>query len=125
MIGYHKNMTFNKSKDAKGLHLEKINEEDLKKLKKWNWGAFLLPLFWSLANKLDLLAALSMIPFLNVIVIFYLGFYGNRLAYPRSKLDSVDDFMAIQKYWSKWGFRFLLIFIVCLTVVLLVEIFQN
>src|SRR5258708_38362683 len=51
--------------------------QDLTKLKKWNWGAFLLGPIWALANKLELWAMLAIVPLLNIIVLFYLGFHGS------------------------------------------------
>jgi hypothetical protein len=41
----------------------------------------------------------------NIVVVFYLGYNGNRLAFAKSKIDSVDDFMVIQKDWGLWGVR--------------------
>jgi hypothetical protein len=79
--------------------------DDKEKLRKWNWGAFFLGPVWALANKLEKWAILSFIPFVNIAVIFYLGYNGNRLAFEKSKIDSVDDFMLIQKDWARWGVR--------------------
>jgi hypothetical protein len=84
----------------------KIDSEEFKKLKKWNWGAFLLSGLWAFGNKLTLWAILSFIPGLNLIVIFYLGSKGNQLAWEKSNSISIEDFIKIQDYWSKWGIRF-------------------
>jgi hypothetical protein len=51
-------------------------------------------------------AILSFIPGLNLIVIFYLGSKGNQLAWEKSNSISIEDFIKIQDYWSKWGIRF-------------------
>jgi hypothetical protein len=77
--------------------------DDKQKLEKWNWGAFLLAPFWTLSNKLDKWAILTFIPGVNVIAIIYLGLNGNRLAYDKSDLRSVDEFMILQRHWSNWG----------------------
>lgn len=82
-----------------------IVSHDREKLKKWNWGAFLLAPLWTLANKLEMWTILCFVPIVNIGVILYLGFKGNRLAFEKSKMGSVDDFMVIQKYWGRWGVR--------------------
>jgi len=78
-----------------------------RELEKWNWAAFFLAPLWTLANKLDVWAFFSLIPFANFIVAFYLGFRGNRLAYQKSDIESVRDFMLVQKEWTIWLIRFL------------------
>ena len=85
-----------------------------KKLNKWNWGAFWLAPLWTLANKLEFWTFLCFIPFLNFFIYFYLGYYGNRLAYEKSDFDSVDDFMEVQKEWNQWGIRFIILGILIL-----------
>ncbi|MBL7853723.1 MAG: hypothetical protein JNL17_04970 [Cyclobacteriaceae bacterium] len=88
---------------------DKINIEsksnDHRKLRKWNWGAFILAPIWTLANRLEKWTILCFVPILNIVVAFYLGYNGNRLAFGKSKIDSVDDFMVIQKNWGLWGVR--------------------
>jgi hypothetical protein len=82
-------------------------QEDIRKLEEWNWGAFLLGPFWTLSNRLEKWAMLTFIPGVNIAVAIYLGFKGNRLAYEKSKIRSVDQFMILQRYWNTWGIRFL------------------
>jgi len=81
---------------------------DKSKLKKWNWGAFLLAPVWTCANKLDLWTVILFIPPVNIVALFYLGFEGNRLAYAKKTIGSVDDFMFIQKHWTKEAIRVIL-----------------
>jgi hypothetical protein len=83
------------------------SSDDKEKLKKWNWGAFLLAPIWNLANKLEKWTILCFVPGVNIFVIFYLGQNGNRLAFEKSAIGSVDDFMTIQKDWGLWGVRLL------------------
>ena len=78
---------------------------DREKLRKWNWGAFLLTPVWTLANNLEIWTILCFVPFVNIGVMFYLGYNGNRLAFDKSKIGSLDDFMIIQKNWGLWGVR--------------------
>lgn len=78
---------------------------DRRQLKKWNWAAFLLAPLWTLANRLDKWTLLWFIPVVNIFVIFYLGFNGNKIAFEKSAIMSVDDYMVFQRHWSRWGIR--------------------
>jgi len=99
-----RNIKFVLTDKAETISVEsKLNDKE--KLRKWNWGAFLLAPIWALANKLETWSILCFIPLVNIIVLFYLGYNGNRLAFEKSKIDSVDDFMIIQKDWGLWGIR--------------------
>lgn len=80
--------------------------EDLEQLKKWNWAAFMFVPVWTLANKLEKWTVLFFIPVVNFFVMFYMGYKGNRLAFARSNIRSVSEFMKLQEYWNKWGLRF-------------------
>ena len=68
----------------------------------WNWGAFLLPLFWSIGNQ-TWIGLISIISPLGIIMGIYLGLKGNELAWKNRKFESVDQFKAVQKAWTKWG----------------------
>jgi hypothetical protein len=50
----------------------KIVSNDKEKLKKWNWGAFVLAPVWTLANKLETWTILYFVPVVNIGVIVYL-----------------------------------------------------
>lgn len=80
-------------------------QADRHKLLKWNWGAFFLAPFWTLANKLDKWAILTFIPGVNIFAHIYLGLNGNVIAYEKSPIRNIDDFMTLQKLWSTWGVR--------------------
>ena len=67
--------------------------EDLEQLKQWNWGAFFFAPVWALVHRLELFTILCFIPFVNFVIMLYLGFRGNRLAYKRSPVRSVNEFM--------------------------------
>lgn len=98
-----------------------IKSNDRKKLRKWNWGAFLLAPIWALANKLERWAILCFIPFVNIGVMFYLGYNGNSLAFEKSKIESVDDFMILQKHWALWGIRLFWLGVLCSLAAFIVE----
>ena len=74
---------------------------DLRKLEKWNWAACILAPYWTLANKLYRWAIPAFIPGINIPTIIYLGFNGNRLAYEKSQVRNIDDFMMLQARWSR------------------------
>jgi hypothetical protein len=107
--------------ESKDVHVEDDGRE---KLEKWNWGAFILAPVWALANNLEKWAILTFIPGINVIVMFYLGFKGNKLAYHKSKLDKVEDFMTVQHKWSIWGVRIFWILLAIAVASFFVEAFD-
>ena len=108
-----RNLQFDLKEDEISNEIEdtELNDET-EDLKRWNWGAFILAPFWALSNKLDKWAILSLLPPVNMIVIFYLGLNGNRLAFEKSEIKSVNDFMQIQRTWAKWGIRIFWILLV-------------
>ena len=75
------------------------------KLEQWNWGAFLLAPIWTLSHKLEKWTLLTFIPGINIIVHFYLGIKGNKLAYSKSKIKDTNEFMLIQAQWNSWAIR--------------------
>jgi hypothetical protein len=97
--------------DSERVVVPGVSAIDEVKLDKWNWGAFLLAPFWTLANRLDGWTYLTLIPGLNIPVIIYLGIKGNKIAFNKAKSISVDDFMAIQRHWNKWALRIIWIWI--------------
>lgn len=88
---------------------------DPKRLRRWNWGAFVLTPFWALANGLDWWFIFSFFPGVSIIARFYVLWYGNRLAYEKSRVRSIEKFMNRQETWSRWG-EWLLIVILVLIV---------
>ena len=82
-----------------------IAAEDPQELERWNWGAFLLAPFWTLANKLERWTIVTFIPGVNLLAVIYLGRYGNRLAHGKSDIRSIKDFMVLQAQWNKSAFR--------------------
>ena len=78
-------------------------------IKKWNWGAFFLSWIWGLGNNV-FIALLSLIPGLNLIMIFVLGSKGNEWAWQNKRWKSIEDFLRIQKRWALCGISILIIF---------------
>jgi hypothetical protein len=67
-----------------------------KELEKFNWGAFVLGPVWTFGNDMGEWKIVSLIPVVNLIAAIHLGFNGNRIAFEKSKIKSVDEFMFIQ-----------------------------
>lgn len=84
-------------------------------IQKWNWGAFFLSWIWGIGNQVWI-ALLSLIPFVNIIMIFVLGAKGNEWAWRAKRWESVEHFLEVQRKWSKWGF---IVFIVIASLILL------
>lgn len=82
-----------------------------------NWGAFLLNWIWGLGNGV-MLALLSLIvPFFP----FFLLVKGNELAWRNKQWASVEDFLATQRKWTRWGVIFLIVsFVLSCVITLLV-----
>lgn len=86
-------------------------------LARWSWGPFFLWLFWVWWNadqKLKIAAAVifvcEFIPFINFLAGFaalalaiYLGLKGNRIMAANRQFTSVEQFVAVQTAWAKWG----------------------
>ena len=71
-------------------------------VKGWSWGAFLLNWIWALANR-TWIGLLCLVPYVGIIVGFYLGFKGRELAWRNKRWDSFDHFQRVQQRWSFWG----------------------
>jgi hypothetical protein len=68
----------------------------------WNWGAFLLNLFWGIGNN-TWIALLMLVPFLNWVMPFFLGALGNTWAWQNRRWDSVAHFRRVQRRWAIAG----------------------
>jgi ABC-type Fe3+ transport system permease subunit len=73
-----------------------------------NWGGFLLSWIWGIGNSVWI-ALLAFIPFVNIIVPFYLLFKGNELAWRAKQWDSVEAFQATQRKWAIAGLVILVV----------------
>lgn len=68
----------------------------------WNWGAFFLNGIWGLGNK-TYIALLAFVPVVNVVMMFILGFKGNKMAWMNKEWESVEHFKRVQRYWNIAG----------------------
>jgi len=71
-------------------------------IKGWNWGAFFLPAFWPLTNRVWL-GLLAWIPYVGWLVGFGLGAKGNEWAWKSRKWRSVEHFNRHQRGWAIAG----------------------
>jgi hypothetical protein len=71
-------------------------------VKGFSWGAFLLSWIWAVSNR-TWIGLLCLVPYLGLIMKFYLGFKGRELAWRNKRWDSLEHFDRVQKKWSVWG----------------------
>ena len=65
----------------------------------WNWGAFFLNWIWGLGNS-TFIALLTLLPFVNIVMVFVLGAKGNAWAWQNKRWDSVEHFKRVQRKWT-------------------------
>ncbi len=91
----------------------------------WNWGAFLLFPFWTLAHVSKRRAIYTLlyclVPFAVLIIAFNAGRHGNVIAVRNRVFRDDAQFVAVQNAWRNWGFAVF----ACLFVYLLVENLQH
>lgn len=71
-------------------------------VKGWSWGAFLLNWVWAIGNK-TWWGLFALVPYLGLIVAFFLGLKGRELAWRNKQWSSFEEFDTAQKRWSFWG----------------------
>ncbi|HET6387222.1 MAG TPA: hypothetical protein VFJ58_27855 [Armatimonadota bacterium] len=64
----------------------------------WNWGAFMLPVVWSIAHE-TWFGLLALVPGLNIVVPFVLASRGNELAWQNRRFHSIAHFQEVQRVW--------------------------
>lgn len=77
---------------------------------RWNWGAFLLTWIWGVGNN-TLVALLMFVPLVNLVMPFVLGAKGSSWAWRNKKWESIEQFKAIQRSWTRWGLIVLALFV--------------
>ena len=91
-------------------------------LRGFNWGAFFLQWIWGIRHKVTW-AWWSLIPGVNIVIAFMLGFRGQELAWKNCQWKSEVEFDNTQLEWTRWGIGVFVIFLVLcmLAAVLLVS----
>ena len=85
----------------------------------WNWGAFWLTFIWGISNK-TYIALLALIPGINIIMMFILGFQGNAWAWKNRDWQSKEQFKDTQQVWAIWGWGLFIIAILLCVIAILV-----
>ncbi|AOR22624.1 ribonuclease G [Clostridium taeniosporum] len=87
------------------------NQQLPPEVKKWNWGAFMLNIFWGIGNN-SYLPLLCLIPFFNIIWMFVCGAKGNQWAWNKGNYSSAEEFLLVQKTWNKAGLAYFIFTVV-------------
>lgn len=91
---------------------EQSTEQSIpKEIEGWNWGAFFLNGIWGIGNK-TYIALFAFIPIINVFMMFFLGFKGNKMAWKNKEWESIEHFKTVQRYWNVAGLVALTLYII-------------
>ncbi len=90
----------------------------------WSWGAFVLNWIWAVFNK-TWIGLVCFVPYVGIIMTFYLGFKGRELAWRNKRWDSVEHFNEVQKKWSAWGAGLFIIGMIGILAAVLIPIFAG
>lgn len=114
---------------------ETMREQTPLCLKHWNWGAFALPGIWSIFNRVwwamilqalvfaSPIAQLSVKLVLDLAIMTYMGWQGNRIAWDCAKKRmSAEDFDERQRIWNKAG---IIVTVVLVGLVVVVQFFKS
>lgn len=81
-------------------------------VRRFNWAAFLLTWIWAACNgafnaPTIILTILAIIPVVGwfvftPILMFYCGFKGNENSWRLKRWDSVEQFLEVQRKWTRW-----------------------
>ncbi len=83
----------------------------------WNWGAALLTWIWGIGNNVWI-SLLVLLPFVSIFWWIVLGIHGNEWAWKARSWESVAQFKATQRKWTKWS----LIILACYVAIILIVI---
>ena len=75
---------------------------DIAGVKGWSWGAFFLSWIWAIGNR-TWIGLLALIPYVNIVVMIWLGVKGREMAWKNRAWRDLDHFNSVQKKWSQWG----------------------
>ena len=89
-------------------------------LRRWNWGAFSITLFWTAAMNQWLYFALCFVPIVNWVIPWLVAINGNEYAWKSRPWKSIEQFQATQKVWNIWGIVLFILNIVFFIIGLLV-----
>lgn len=81
---------------------ERCHSVPLELMGKWNWGAFLFPVIWGLANHVYQ-ALWCFIPVIGFFYAFHLGSHGNEFAWKHRYWESIAHFKRVQRRFAAWS----------------------
>jgi hypothetical protein len=87
-------------------------------LRGFNWGAFFLQWIWGIRHKVTW-AWWSLIPGVNIVIAFMLGFRGQELAWKNCQWKNEIEFDNTQLEWTRWGIG---VFIICMLLCVLATV---
>ena len=91
-------------------------------LNKFSWGAFLLSWIWGVCHRVWI-SLLCFIPYVNFVMIFVLGFNGNKWAWEKCKdTMTADEFDARQKSWTKGALIYTIVVVIFSVIVGIVSV---
>jgi hypothetical protein len=94
-------------------------------VKGWSWGAFFWNWIWALFNR-TWIGLVALLPYVGIIMVFYLGFKGRELAWRNNRWDSVEHFNRVQRSWSKWALIvFLGVFLIGILAAIAIPAYQQ
>jgi len=106
----------NNIQNTSGMGKDAVVPEEIKG---WSWGAFLWGWIWGLSNR-TYIALLTLVPLVNWVMVFVVGFKGNEWAWRNKKWVSVEEFKQVQRSWAKWGLVLLVILPISLVLLLVI-----
>lgn len=71
-------------------------------LRGFNWGAFFLNWIWGIRHKVPW-AWWALIPGVNIVIAFMLGYQGNELAWKNCEWEDEVHFDLVEREWAMWG----------------------
>ena len=71
-------------------------------IKRWNWGAFLMPGIWSIGNR-EWIGLIGFIPIVQTVMAIVLGIKGSEWAWQHRRFESIKQFKKVQTIWAIWG----------------------
>ncbi|MCK9361113.1 hypothetical protein M0Q28_02685 [Patescibacteria group bacterium] len=94
----------------------------LAKYRKWNWGAFFMPIAWGLMHH-RWIALLAFLPPLGLIFSVYFAVDGYRIAWKSIKWRTEAEYLSFQRGWSIFSSLFFIATVA--STIAMIVIFQN
>jgi hypothetical protein len=93
-------------------------------LRGFNWGAFFLNWIWGIRHKVSW-AWWALIPGVNIVIAFMLGYQGNELAWKNCEWEDEVHFDLVEREWTMWGIGVALVSYLVLQLAVLLLVATN